>query len=119
MGLDMGLARVQRKGEDVGYWRKANAIRGWIEKNLEDFQDNGETYFPKEKIEELLSVCETVLQHPEKAGELLPPTEGFFFGSNRIDEWYWEDVRKTVDILENVLKTTDFQEENIMYWEWY
>lgn len=42
----------------------------------------------------------------------LPPVSGFFFGSTDRDEWYFEQVRYTHDLIENLLKTVP---DN---WEW-
>jgi flavodoxin len=36
--------------------------------------------------------------------ELLPPTEGFFFGSYEVDQWYKEYVDETVVTIENLLE---------------
>jgi hypothetical protein len=35
--------------------------------------------------------------------ELLPPTQGFFFGSDTIDEWYKKDIEDTIKVLEDEL----------------
>jgi hypothetical protein len=90
----------------VGYWRKANAIHGWII-NHADVIDNG-TPVPlnKQDLYELREVCIKVLDaHTEETAlELLPPTEGFFFGNNKIDEWYWSDVSDTIDKLNTALE---------------
>jgi hypothetical protein len=37
--------------------------------------------------------------------ESLEPTEGFFFGSTDKDEWYYEDLKNTVEGLSRVLET--------------
>ena len=42
------------------------------------------------------------------AMELLPPTEGFFFGSYAIGEWYLEDLKETVDQLEGNIDENDW-----------
>lgn len=31
--------------------------------------------------------------------ELLPPQEGFFFGSTKTDKWYYEDLEYTAQAL--------------------
>lgn len=49
------------------------------------------------------------------AEELLPTTSGFFFGSTEYDQWYIEDVKYTIEVIENVLNTTNFEHEIIMY----
>lgn len=56
-----------------------------------------------------------VIINPEVAEELLPSCGGFFFGSTSYDEWYLEDIKDTIDIIENVLKTTDFKTQMLFY----
>lgn len=119
MGLDMGLVKRPKESNDIMYWRKANQIRAWFANNLRCFADNGETQVYKEDLESLLTTIEDVLDHPEKAGVLLPPSSGFFFGSTEIDEYYWEDLRNTKEAIERILRETDWDTEDIYYWEWY
>ena len=49
------------------------------------------------------------------AEELLPTCSGFFFGNTDYNEYYVEDIKKTIDIVTEVLETTDFDEEEIYY----
>lgn len=116
MGLDMGL---NRNGEEVGYWRKANQIREWFVNHLDDFNDEGDTKITEENCEDLLETCKEVLADHDKAPELLPTSIGFFFGSQEYDEYYFEDLADTVEILENVLKSTDWDMDEVVYWESY
>ena len=133
--------------EDVGYWRKANAIHRWFVENVQDGKDDCDYYeVSKEQLEELLGLCIKVrdlskLEHgwvkngetlangkwcpcmeegdyivnPEVAEELLPTTGGFFFGSTEYDQWYMEDIVQTIDIITQVLETTDFDTHMIVY----
>ena len=88
----------------VAQWRKANQIHQWFVDNVQDGEDNCKEYYvEREQLEELKSVCEQVLAGKTLAEELLPPASGFFFGSYEIDEWYWEQVKDTVEQLERVL----------------
>ena len=90
---------------EVAYWRKANAIHNWMVANVQNGDDDcREYYFSPEAMQRLLSVCEAVLENLGEAGELLPPTSGFFFGSTDIDEYYLRDVKYTRDRLTECLK---------------
>ncbi len=123
MGLDMWLHKRKKISSDdeLIYWRKANQIRGWIQNNVDGFVDNGSVVVPKEKLEELLHVCKTVLEYESEnvSKELLPVTSGFFFGSNEYDEWYYNDVEETATQLEKILQTFDFDNYEVVYDEWY
>lgn len=55
------------------------------------------------------------VKDPSVAVELLPTTSGFFFGGTSYDEYYVEDIKNTIDIITNVLETTDFDKEMIYY----
>ena len=98
---------------DEIYWRKANWIHEWFVDNIQHGIDDCGTYrIEKEELEELLTTITRILKAKEEslekgenlALELLPPVEGFFFGSNQIDEYYWLDLAQTATDLENLLK---------------
>ncbi len=55
------------------------------------------------------------IKDPCVARELLPTTQGFFFGSYEYDEYYLRDVKNTYDITKKVLEETDFSKEIILY----
>lgn len=46
---------------------------------------------------------------------LLPTSEGFFFGSTEYDEWYVEDIKDTAEQLNHILEETDFKTEELFY----
>lgn len=90
---------------EVAYWRKANAIHNWIVAHVQNGNDDCREYiFKRETMQTLLNVCNTVIENPEEAEELLPPSSGFFFGSTEIDSYYWRDVKYTRDRLIEFLK---------------
>lgn len=103
MGLDMYAYRVKKEyatndfefnsdqdpAEDLAYWRKFNALHGWME-NL--YRDRGG---PKESFN-----CAPLRLHLEDIDQLekdiasnnLTPIGGFFFGEQTI---YPEDIAST------------------------
>jgi hypothetical protein len=90
----------------VGYWRKANAIHKWF-CDLDGGRDEcQEIAVPREKLVELRDLCKQVVREPAMAGDVLPPQEGFFFGSYEIDEWYMNDMKHTVTMLNKILSST-------------
>ena len=44
-----------------------------------------------------------IVSDPRTAHELLPTQEGFFYGNQDYDEWYWEDLKNTVEQLDRAL----------------
>lgn len=109
-----GFARIM---EQVGYWRKANAIHNWFVENIQGGVDdcNYHREVRKEDLEELLDVCHEVLTNPDLAELRLPTQGGFFFGGTDYDEYYIQDIKDTIDIITKVLETTDFEKEMIYY----
>jgi hypothetical protein len=103
MGLDMYAYRVKQEyatsdfefesdqdpAEDLAYWRKFNALHGWMEDLYKDRGGQKESFN-----------CAPIRLHPEDIDaleeaineNLLEPREGFFFGSQEI---YPEDVAST------------------------
>lgn len=103
--------------EQVGYWRKANAIHQWFVDNVQDGEDDCDYHneVTKEVLEDLLDICQQVLDNHDLAYELLPTQSGFFFGGTEYDEYYFDDIKDTIEIIKNVLETTDFDKEMIYY----
>ena len=114
MGLDMYLENS--KGQQVAYWRKANQIRGWLVSHdvIQPDDNCEERLFSKEKMKLLVEDCKKVLENHNLAEELMPVTEGFFFGSDKYDEGYFGDLEGTVKMLEPLLET----EELYIYHDW-
>lgn len=95
----------------VGYWRKANAIHNWFLENCaardrwaDPIDDCRPIEIPVEKLEELLDDCKKVLEDHSLATELLPTVDGFFFGSTEYDEYYFNDIDYTIEIIVPVIK---------------
>lgn len=119
MGLDMYL--YKKDTTQVAYWRKANAIHGWFDNLKENGLDNCEDVtVTVPMLVKLRDTCYEVLtKHDEEtAMDLLPPTEGFFFGSNNIDEWYWKDVQETYDVLTNIIESSN-EDDLYEYHAWW
>lgn len=92
----------------VGYWRKANQIHHWFVNNVQDGEDECREYpVSRQDLTELLTACVLAKETPDEADELLPPLEGFFFGSYEIDEYYWQDIDHTISLLSRLLETLD------------
>lgn len=102
----------------VGYWRKANAIHNWFVEHCGDGVDEcQEIRVSLSKLEELKTICETIVLDPSKAKELLPTTSGFFFGSTEYDEWYINNIKYTIKLLDKVIKFVKGTEETTYYYE--
>lgn len=135
MGLDMYLYRRNKLREndklynelaeiakkEVCYWRKANQIRQWFVNHTDLHQDDNcrEIELTKEELETLMEDCKSVLENHNLASKILPTASGFFFGSTNYDEYYFDDLKETVETIKEILETTDFDNEVIIYDEWW
>ena len=91
--------------EEAGYWRKQNQIHRWFVENVQEGIDNcGEYYVSKEDLQTLLELCQKVKANHSLAESLLPSASGFFFGGTEYDEWYFDGIDNTIQILEEALE---------------
>jgi len=133
MGLDQNLFRYNKienrtidvhndNREEIVYWRKANQINKWFHDKYENGWENC-TYYPvsKEMLEELKEICKNVLTNPDPiyAENNLPTQSGFFYGSIEFDIDYYDILQSTIEDLDKVLETTDFDTQQIYYWSWW
>jgi hypothetical protein len=101
--------RVKYIEEEVGYWRKANQIHSWFVDNVQDGVDDcGEYCVNYDTLSKLLDLCKKVQNDHSLAESLLPVTSGFFFGSTNYDEWYFEQIKNTIEILEDALSEGNY-----------
>jgi len=125
--LDINFNQVSEITERVGYWRKANQIHQWFVQNVQDGVDEcQESWVPNDDIKELLALCEIVVSalddnnmitiekkdtwsdkpytvevyaNQDEVIDLLPTSQGFFFGDDNIDKYYKQDLQDTIEIL--------------------
>jgi hypothetical protein len=131
---DIKPERIAYITEEVAYWRKFNALHGWFVENCASGVDEcQEIYVTRDKMEELLGVLKqvgellnnsktivkvlqdwngrdyevTTFECEDEVKELFSPTEGFFFGSGEIDEYYKEEIEDTIKTIDGLLKETE------------
>ena len=103
--IPIQIKRLVDTKELMGQWRKANAIHKWFVDNVQNGQDDCNAYYvSSEQLKKLKEICEQVLNDHSKAEELLPTTSGFFFGSTDYNEYYFDDIKYTIDILNDCLQ---------------
>lgn len=106
--------------KEIGYWRKANHIHKWFVDNVQGGEDDCEYYeVTKDNLLNLKATCEKVLnmewKTPKRLEKILPTESGFFFGSTDYDEYYFSEVERTIELINEILKTTDFEKELVVY----
>jgi len=104
--------------EEFGHWRKFNALHNWFVENVQEGVDNCREYsVNSHKLIELLNVLTQVRDNHELAEELLPSTEGFFFGGTDYDDYYFEEVERTIEIIENAIKLAENEPFSDFYYQ--
>ena len=107
---DIKPERIANVTEDVGKWRKFNALHKWFVENCQDGEDDcREHYVSREQLTELLEILNKVKEFKhdptnKELENLLPPTSGFFFGGTAYDEYYFDEVERTIEMLSELLK---------------
>lgn len=97
--------RVCSVVEEVMYWRKFNALHKWFVDNVQEGVDDCKECFVDESdLKMLLETLTYVYENKDSAETILPTAQGFFFGSDDIDEYYWEEVKSTIIQLKDLLE---------------
>ena len=129
--------------KEVYYWRKANAIHQWFVDNIQNGNDDCEDYRVTQKDLQILidtlkevynSLCNKEMitkkvqdgsieyeikvfkeEDLEIAKQLLPTQEGFFFGGIEYDEYYFEQIKDTLNDLQIINECFDFENNYLIY----
>ena len=93
MGLDQYAYAKEKKGSednfvDLAYWRKHNALQGWME-NLFRLR-GGQGSFNCQDV--YLSAIDIDLLESVVKSDSLPQTEGFFFGEDSSQDKYKKET---------------------------
>lgn len=108
----------------VGYWRKSNQIHNWFVSNVQNGSDDCEKYpVTIEQLKELKNICLNILkiEDPKKrikeASNKLETKSGFFFGSTSYDEDYFEDISRTVVMIDKIEKGVGKDQDITLYYQ--
>jgi len=97
----------------AGYWRKANQIHRWFVQNVQDGKDDCGYYdVSRQDLIDIRDLCKKVIENKDLAPTELPTESGFFFGSKEYDDWYYQDLAETIEMLDKALnlgKEWDFE----------
>jgi hypothetical protein len=108
--------RVKEVSCEAMYWRKANAIHKWFVDNCQGGVDDCDEYYvDKEKLQKLADDCQKILDDHSQAPDVLPTQSGFFFGSTEFDEYFWEEIQRTVHNIRILLNNAEFDRWELYY----
>lgn len=108
--------------EQVGYWRKANEIHNWFVKNVQDGEDDCGYHneVTKEILEELLDICQIVLNNCELITGKVENGYSFDDNGNRVYNYIDGNVVADPSIAMELLPTqSGFFFGGTSYDQWY
>ena len=88
--------------EPLAYWRKANAIHKYLLGCAGKEDDCSEAWLYGHHLKQLKEICQEVLDNHDLAKDKLPTCDGFFFGSTEYDDYYFEQLRKTITMIDAI-----------------
>lgn len=145
---EKGRTVTERRDEELAYFRKVNFMQKFFEDKYE-IPDAESVPITKEDLQELADLCERVMDKFEEwdgakealdsddyieppkhiqgyAEELLPTCAGFFFGSTDYDNWYFKDVKDTLNTVREIIQEVedtyeveDADEYQLFYKAWW
>lgn len=116
---------------EAGYWRKSNQIHSWFVNNVQEGNDDCKEYLVSmEDLEKLRAVCKEVeVEYGvgkmlddisiKKLESLLPTRSGFFFGNTEYNEYYINDIKETIKIIDEALASAKEYESKGISVEFY
>lgn len=140
--------RISYVTESLMYWRKANQIHGWFCNNTSEITPEVLYSVTTEDLRNLLETCRKIVdiislskkktvqvvggwksgeeymvdvevyECQDEVMEVLPPTQGFFYGNYEIDDYYKDSVVETIKFLVKELATAEDGDEFEYYASW-
>ena len=102
--------------ERAAYWRKANQIHQWFVNNVQGGVDEcQESDVSIEQLRELVELCIKIRDKQVEPSQVLPTSEGFFFGSTDYDEYYMQDIDSTIEQLEPYITDDKYTGDEFSY----
>lgn len=112
-----GDAAAVQERTKVGYFRKVNALVAWFENHAGEVENCVERPVTRAELEVLQRDLDSLT--PANCREVFPVTDGFFFGSQDYNEWYWRDVEDVKAWVSRTLETFDFERRTLVLWAWW
>lgn len=117
--------------EQLARFVKTNQIFRWFIDNVIEDDVDSEKYYEvsKEQLEKLLIACKKIMMSLTKinrneytvnediAKQVLPLLEerGYFFGPDTYDETYISQINETISVINNILMTTNFENQIVYF----
>jgi hypothetical protein len=107
--------KVKKVVVEAAYWRKCNQIHNWFVENVQNQNDDcGRYYVGRDQLKDLIELIDKAIEN--KDASLLPTKSGFFFGNTDINEYYWDQLTYSRNVLDKALKDLFYSEGD---WSFY
>lgn len=103
---------------ELGTWRNAIHIHRWFVNNVQGGVDDCEEYLVTHtKLKELLRDCKRVKEDNSLSMRLLPVKKRVLYGDSydESDELYYEEIDRTIKIIEKILSKINVKDRIILY----
>ncbi len=103
---------------ELGTWRNAIHIHRWFVNNVQGGVDDCEEYLVTHtKLKELLRDCKRVKEDNSLSTQILPVKERVLYGDSydESDELYYEEIDRTIKIIEKILSKINVKDRIILY----
>lgn len=128
----MRLFKNGDEQNELAYWFCANAILHWFDLNLKSaqnykqfkqprrngVQNNVKYTVAKDEYFKLINDCQQALEHKgnaDKVPECLQPRCGIKFGSKAYNDYYWDDLEETIEMLTESASKIDWNKDTITF----
>jgi hypothetical protein len=91
---------IQEISVQILYWRKSNWLHAWFNEVLGGVDNCEKCRVPEEVLIDLSDKLAIAILTVDPT--VFKPSEGFFFGSTEIDEYYWDDLKETLKIIKPI-----------------
>jgi hypothetical protein len=113
--------------EQVGYWRKFNALHGYIVDTFASGEDNCQQIYldnysliqildTLKRAKDILDSDASDEEKSDKLSDVFPTAEGFFFGSTDYEDYYAENVAYTISLLTDLLDECEESEDDCSFY---
>lgn len=114
-----------RRDNEIHYWRKFNALHGYIVRvfgggmdtcqTIEIKDENGSYKAGVKKLLSALKKTKKQLDDGKTENLEMMPTPGFFFGSTKVDDWFITDVKESLEFFQELYD--DLSDDDVIFYE--
>lgn len=104
---------------EIAYWRKCNYLHKFFCTFGEEVEADIYYFIPRALLNEFLEKASIVLEakKEEVSSKLLPTQSGFFFGETEYDFYYYDQIERDINTVNEILAL--YPDEEFLYYAWW